>query len=96
MNTPIFDSLAAKLTIEALDWEHVPACESRWHEDLPSHEADVFGGKKCGCTRYLCEEALEASKAPGFYKCPTCSHTEFRPSGTSSGFYAWIYPINNK
>lgn len=96
MNTPIFDSLAAKLTIEALDWEHVPACESRWHEDLPSHEADVFGGKKCGCTRYLCKEALEAPVEPTVYMCPTCFQDEESLTSTMSGFYAWVYPINNK
>lgn len=38
MSTPIYDALNEKLTIEALDWEHVPACEHPQHV-LPGEPA---------------------------------------------------------
>ena len=94
MSTPIYDALNEKLTIEALDWEHVPACESFWCEGLPPHEADVFAGKTCGCTRYMCSESLETPAAPGWFRCPSCHQDHELFTSTASGFFAWIRPIN--
>lgn len=46
MNTPIYDALSAKLTLEALDWEHVPACEYRSHSG-PDSAVVLVASRHC-------------------------------------------------
>ena len=98
MNTPIFDSLAAKLTIEALDWEHVPVCEAaacpaRDH----AHDAQYLTSIRCcGRNIYRCQRSVERQAArPGNWgPCEWCGHQW--PHGTRWASLTLIYPINNK
>ena len=95
MNTPIFDSLTAKLTIEALDWEHEIPCEAQSHEGQ-DHKADyLIVGNFCNCPAFaLCEERVisKASISIAVWRCSFCN------AKTRGSFLEnlRVIPINNK
>lgn len=45
--------------IQALDFEHVIACEAWMHREEEGHDAAFFCELACGCSRPLCAEALQ-------------------------------------
>ena len=95
MNTPIFDSLTAKLTIEALDWEHEIPCEAQSHEGQ-DHKADyLIVSNFCNCPAFaLCEERV-ISKTDGTVLGWRCTFCNVKTRGSFLENHR-VIPINNK
>lgn len=96
MNTPIFDSLTAKLTIEALDWEHEIPCEAQSHEGQ-DHKADyLIVGNFCNCPAFaLCEERVLSKVNNTTTPRWRCSRCDARAPGSFLENNR-VIPINSK
>ena len=44
--------------IQALDFEHVIACEAWMHREAEGHDAAFFCELACGCTRAMCARSV--------------------------------------